>query len=399
MRYPIVVALAMAVSSVCAQGSGFTFNYSGPTEILVGQTCEAPLEWGHPNTPTVTSNLPGGVIVSFTIYSISGGYQIGDLVPGGSTVTVFYQALDNFGNTALFGFSINFIDNIPPVFDPETLPPPNITVSCSSNLPPPAMPEATDNCDNENTNLTITYTQTGTVQPCGSGTITRRWVADDDLGNKSTFTQVITVMADVTPPVIANNLMDGMAPCSTAMAAYTTWINTQRANFSATDAGCGVMTLSDNAPSPAIITSFCGAIDVTFTATDNCNNSSTVVKTFTITNNVPPVIDLEAEDGSGNCSQPNIQAVFNSWLGSHGGATATDDCSSVLWSTYPPSPTLADTCNAAIEVLFIAGDGCNNFDTTSASFLVTMMRAKTPPRTSAHLRLPSRWVMRSATTP
>ena len=120
------------------QGSGFSFSYTGPTQIIVGPDCEAPLNWGHPNTPTVSSNIPGGFIVSFNIYSISGGYDIGDMIPGGSTVTVFYQAVDNFGNNALFGFSINFIDVLPPVFDPFSLPPSNITIPCITQVPPPA---------------------------------------------------------------------------------------------------------------------------------------------------------------------------------------------------------------------------------------------------------------------
>jgi hypothetical protein len=375
MRY-LFVLVSLLVSGVgLSQGSGFSFNYSGPTQIIVGQDCEAPLQWGHPNTPTAMSNIPGGVIVSFEIYSISGGYDIGDMVPGGSTVTVFYQAVDNFGNNALFGFTISFIDVLPPVFDPFSLPS-NITVSCTTNVPPPADVEATDNCDNDNANLTITYTQTNNAQLCTGGTILRRWVADDDLGNTAVFNQTITVTPDNTPPVIANNLQNGMAPCSTAMAQYTLWLNQQRAAFTATDNGCGIMTLSDNAPSPAIITSFCGVVEVTFTATDKCNNSSSVVKTFTITNNVAPVITTPASDASGNCSNPNIAQVFNTWINTHGGATATDDCSSIFWSTIPSSPSLNDTCNAAIEVMFLAGDGCNNFDTTAARFTLT---DNTPP--------------------
>ena len=369
MRYLFFIAMLLAWGAAKGQGSGFTFSYTGPNQIIVGPTCEAPLNWGHPNTPTVTSNIPGGVIISFTIYSISGGYSIGSLVPGGTTVTVFYQALDNFGNSALFGFTISFIDVLPPVFDAFSLPS-NITISCTSNLPPPANVEATDNCDNDNANLTITYTQTGNAALCTGGILTRKWVADDDLGNKSTFTQTITVSPDNTPPVIANNLQNGMAPCSTAMAQYTTWLNAQRAAFSATDAGCGVMTLSDNAPSPAIITSFCGVIDVTFTAKDNCNNTSTVHKTFTVFNNVPPVITTPASGGSGNCGQANIAQIFNTWITTHGGATATDDCSSIFWSTSPAAPSIHDTCDAAIPVMFIASDGCGNFDTTSASFIL-----------------------------
>ena len=370
MRYLFFFVMLLAWGAGKSQGSGFSFSYTGPNQILVGQSCEAALNWGHPNTPTVTSNIPGGVIVSFNIYSISGGYQIGDLIPGGTTVTVFYQAVDNFGNNALFGFSIAFIDVLPPVFDPLSLPT-NITVSCTTNVPPPANVEAHDNCENENTNLTITYTQTNNAQLCTGGSIIRTWVADDDLGNLATFHQTITVTPDNTPPVIANNLQNGMAPCSTAMAQYTTWLNAQRAAFMATDNGCGIMSLTDNAPSPAIITSFCGAVDVTFTAKDNCNNISMVIKTFTIFNSVAPVITTPATGAMSNCSQANINQVFNAWINSHGGATATDDCSSVFWSTSPPSPSIHDTCDTAIPVMFIASDGCGNFDTTSASFILT----------------------------
>ncbi len=370
MRYLFLFALLLAWGAGKGQGSGFSFNYTGPTQVLVGPDCEAPLNWGHPNTPTVSSNIPGGVIVSFEIYSISLGYDIGDMIPGGTTVTVFYQAVDNFGNNALFGFTISFIDVLPPVFDPLSLPT-NITISCTSNVPPPANVEASDNCENENTNLTITYTQTNNAALCTGGTITRTWVADDDLGNFSTFIQTITVTPDVTPPVITNNLQNGMAPCSTAMAQYTTWLNAQRAAFTATDNGCGVMSKTDNAPPPAIITSFCGAIDVTFTAKDNCNNSSTVVRTFTVFNNTAPVITTPATGASGNCSQNNIAQIFNTWINTHGGATATDDCSSIFWTTFPPSPSVEDTCDTSIEVLFIAGDGCGNFDTTAASFVLT----------------------------
>jgi gliding motility-associated-like protein len=369
MRSILLFACLCIIGDLWGQGSGFSFSYTGPTQINVGASCMAPLNWGAPATPTCTSNIPGGIIVYFDVYSISGGYHINDPVHGGTTVTIFYQAIDNFGNNALFGFTIAFTDNIPPVFDPLSLPP-NITLSCSSNLPVPAMVEATDNCADVDPPLTITYTQTGTVPPCGGGTITRKWVADDDLGNKATFTQTITIVADVTPPVITNNLQNGTATCANAMAQYTTWLTTQRANFTATDAGCGVMTKSDNAPPPSQITSFCGAIDVTFTAKDNCNNTSTVIKTFTITNNVAPVIHNPASDGSGNCGQPNIAQIFNTWINTHGGATATDDCSSIFWTTYPPNPSIGDTCNAAIPVMFIAGDGCNNFDTTSANFIL-----------------------------
>src|SRR5687768_628311 len=369
MRSYLLLAILFCCTLCFGQGNGFSFNYNGPSQILVGPDCIAELQWGHPNTPTVTSNIPGGMIVSFNIFSISGGYEIGDMVGGGTTVTVFYQAVDNFGNNALFGFTIAFVDVLPPVFDPSSLPP-NLTVNCTGNFPI-ADVEVHDNCEDQDIVLTVTFTETNNAVPCAGGTITRTWVADDDLGNFATFIQTITVLPDVTPPVIANNLVNGSAPCATAMAQYSAWLTAQRAAFSATDAGCGLMTLSDNAPSPNIITSFCGDIVVTFSAKDNCNNISTVQKTFTVTNNVPPVITTPASGSSGNCSQTNIAQIFNTWINTHGGAAATDDCSSIFWSTSPASPSIHDTCDAAINVMFIAGDGCGNFDTTGASFILT----------------------------
>ncbi|MEP6647274.1 MAG: hypothetical protein ABJC12_09290, partial [Saprospiraceae bacterium] len=371
MRSILFIILLSWIGVSYGQGSGFTFSYTGPTQIIVGPECMAALNWGAPNTPTVTSNIPGGMIVSFGIYSISGGYHMNDLVHGGNTVTVFYQAVDNFGNNALFGFSIAFIDILPPVFDPLSLPPANITVNCSNNLPAPAMVEAHDNCADVDPPLTITYTQTGTVAVCSSGIIHRKWVADDDLGNTAVFNQNITVLADNTPPVIANGLMNGTGACATEMAQYSSWLTAQRAAFHATDNGCGVMSLTDNAPAPSQITSFCGVITVTFTAKDNCNNTSTVDKTFTVTNNVAPVINTQATGATGNCSQNNINQIFNNWIANHGGAMATDDCSSVFWTTSPAAPSIHDTCDAAIPVTFIASDGCGNSATTSASFVLT----------------------------
>ncbi len=375
MRYLFYFLIVMSWGTAMGQGSGFSFSYSGPTQIIVGDECEEPLNWGHPNTPTAMSNIPGGFIVSFEIYSISPQYEIDDLVPGGTTVTVFYQAIDNFGFSALYGFTISFVDLTPPVFDPLSLPP-NLTISCSNDAPPPAVVEASDNCENENTNLTITFTETNNAAFCTGGNIIRTWVADDDLGNYSTFTQTITVTPDVTPPVIIDNLQNGMAPCSTAMAQYSLWLNAQRAAFSATDNGCGLMTLSDDAPNPAIITSFCGEIDVTFSASDSCGNTSTVLKTFNVFNDVAPIITTPATGAEGDCGSGNIAQIFNTWINNHGGAEAIDDCSSIFWSTFPSNPSVGDTCNAEIEVLFIAGDGCNNFDTTSAIFVLT---DNTPP--------------------
>ncbi|MDQ3017341.1 MAG: hypothetical protein M3R25_11570, partial [Bacteroidota bacterium] len=58
-------------------------------------------------------------------------------------------------------------------------------------------------------------------------------------------------------------------------------------------------------------------------------------------------------------------------INTHGGAVATDDCSGVVWTTSPASPSLNVSCATPIQVMFIAGDGCGNADTTAASFTLT----------------------------
>src|SRR5688500_13227622 len=165
--YVLLAFFSLLAFSVHSPGNGFSFSYTGPNQIIVGPDCIAELQWGHPNTPTATSNIPGGMIVSFNIYSISGGHQIGDDIGGGTTVTVFYQAIDNFGNNALFGFTINFIDIQPPYFDQASLPN-NLTVNCTGNFPIADI-EVHDNCEDQDIVLTVTFTETNNAAPCTGG--------------------------------------------------------------------------------------------------------------------------------------------------------------------------------------------------------------------------------------
>ena len=109
-----------------------------------------------------------------------------------------------------------------------------------------------------------------------------------------------------------------------------------------------------------------GEATVTFTATDDCGNSSTATATFIIEDTTPPTIttasDLTVEcDGNGN--QQELQA----WLDNNGGATATDICGGVTWSSDYSG--LSDDCGATGEatVTFTATDDCGCLLYTSPS--------------------------------
>ncbi len=106
----------------------FQFEYTGPDTLFVDDNCEAVLDWGHPNTPTVTSTI-GAEIDSFYIYGISDDYQLNEVIEAGVKVTVTYRATDDQGNADFFSFDIDFVDTLDPLI---TVLPVDESYSCNT---------------------------------------------------------------------------------------------------------------------------------------------------------------------------------------------------------------------------------------------------------------------------
>ena len=121
-----------------------------------------------------------------------------------------------------------------------------------------------------------------------------------------------------------------------------------------------------------------GLISVGFFALDECDNSSidTSYASFTVSDNINPIITVEPQDIIVNCDQ-NIVTTMTSWIDDHGFAEATDECSEVSWNEYIWSdnqgnngfgligdpidiPILREDCNWFINVSFFAADECAN---------------------------------------
>ncbi len=67
-----------------------------------------------------------------------------------------------------------------------------------------------------------------------------------------------------------------------------------------------------------------------------------------------------------NCDQ-NILVEFYNWINTNGGAIATDNCSSVIWSAdYLKEPT--EPCED-VNAIFIASDSCGNEVSALAKFI------------------------------
>jgi len=115
-----------------------------------------------------------------------------------------------------------------------------------------------------------------------------------------------------------------------------------------------------------------GSAFVTFTAADDCGNTSTTA-TVSIVDTTIPVMQSSASDLTLDCSNANYHTMLLNWLNSHGGAQAGDICGSVSWTNNFPG--LNDTCTItnSIPVTFTASDECGNSNTSTATvtFLAT----------------------------
>ena len=110
--------------------------------------------------------------------------------------------------------------------------------------------------------------------PCpDSYTLIRRWSATDVCGNVSIHTQTLTI-EDTAAPVIDPAAADATVECDGAGngAELTAWLDSN-GGASATD-NCGDVTWSNDFTALSDDCGETGSATVTFTATDDCENSS-----------------------------------------------------------------------------------------------------------------------------
>lgn len=371
----------------------FNWDYTGPDTIAVGTNCRAGLQWGGDSRITCTPvNPPGQVVISKTLKSISGGFFQGSLVPGGTTVTVVYEAKDNQGHTEQFSFTIYFADKTPPVFNPNSLPG-DITITCASTLNQPPI-TATDNCTLA-FQIQISSEVNFPPSPC-NGVYQRTFTAKDQAGNKTTYVQNITLVGETIRPTITTEAQNSTNNCSVndANAAFQQWIS-NHGGAVATD-NCGIGGWSTIPANPTLNNSCNVPTTVTFVVSDFCGNKDSTTASFEIIDQIPPVLVSDAVDLITGCeADPSV--VFEQWMNNKGGAVVTDNCVSeedllvtfvhlgVERSLSQLQDTLAeqlsapprsitingqnyDNVRAFIALEFIIADYCNQKVSTQAVF-------------------------------
>ncbi|MEZ4857174.1 MAG: hypothetical protein R2812_11950, partial [Gelidibacter sp.] len=367
---PIIVTRTYTITDSCGQNaqSSQTITIANTTPPTISAPANTTVECNESTEPAATGTATG----NDSCGSVTITYTDATTAACGNTQTITrtWTATDDCGNTASAEQTISVVDTTAPSISA----PANTTVECNESTEPAATGTATgsDSCGS----VTITYTD-ATIAACGNTqTITRTWTATDDCGNTASAEQTISVV-DTTAPSIDVQATNISVECDGQgnTGAIEAWLNSN-GGASASDSCSTNLTWTNNYNGAA---SDCtNSIEVTFTVTDECGNSAITTASYAIQDTTAPEItqasNLTVEcDGNGNLTQ------LQTWLDNHGGATATDDCSSVTWSNNFNGLTdgCGNTGNA--EVTFTATDGCGNTSTTTATF--TIIDTNSPPIT------------------
>ncbi|MFQ5445647.1 MAG: gliding motility-associated C-terminal domain-containing protein [Saprospiraceae bacterium] len=266
-----------------------------------------------------------------------------------------WVATDQCGNQTEWLVYFIVEDTMPPIIAGQL--PADTLVNCEAVPPLPLLAgfSATDNCDS---NVVLELTETLIPGSCGGNyQLIRTLTAADACGNVASQTQTITV-EDLTPPQIAGVPADTTVDCGSIPAP---------AQLTATD-NCDsapVVTVNDSQTTGCPYTIF-----RTWTATDECGNSSSRTQRLTVVDNFAPEFDLLPPDTTVECTSVPVAPVL----------TATDNCDTGIVVTF--DEVVNDTgCLYTILRTWTATDNCGNTatytqtvtvdDTEAPAFIIT----------------------------
>ena len=406
-----------------------TVDWPADRVELLNEACEADLSLDVV-TATASDNCDDNVTISIyhsdsaPVYSCTGdGNAEGNFTFIRSWTAV---ACDDSGNETTEThdqlFTVN--DEINPVVDiscPDTYDT-DLAADCTADTSPAAAGEATatatDNCDTD-VDISITYVDSDTTYTCsdadgmaeGSYVFTRTWtaLATDDCGNTDSETHIQTItVTDVTAPLLSATPPtaqvvqlddDCNADLTTAALGYATHTTSD-----ACDTEVSVdSSFVDSAPDYTCVGdddqldgSYTFTRTFTFTATDDCDNSTTlsVDQLITVEDNIDPTQTIETLAPvtlylDGDCATDRSDAATGIPA-----VTTDDNCDSDVANvlTFSDSPNV-QTCSdgdSADEGSYtftrtwtsVATDDCDNENTVTTSQDITVLDEMVPQFTS-----------------
>ncbi len=282
--------------------------------------------------PEATDNCN---LVAFDSSSVVSGTNC-----AGEIITRTWTATDNCGNTTTASQTMTPTDDVDPVITGVGQ---DGSYECGDN-PTFSEPDASDNCNLVSFDFVDVVTETN----CAGDIITRTWTATDNCGNTATASQTMTATDDVDPTITGVG-QDGSYECG------------DNPTFSEPDASDNCNLVSFDFVDVVSETNCAGdVITRTWTATDNCGNTTTASQTMTATDDVDPIITGVGQDGSYECGN---NPTFSE-------PDASDNCNLVSFDFVD----VVSETNCAGDVItrtWTATDNCGNTTTASQTMTAT----------------------------
>ena len=231
--------------------------------------------------------------------------------PGSYSVIRHFEAMDACGNTSASSQTVLFIDTAAPEFD--SVPGP-ITIECGMELPT-ELPTASDDCSGP-VSIALFAADSVAGDCPQSWEVTRTFRATDVCGNQSDATQIVTIV-DTTAPVIELETVpqDAFFSCAAEHPTCSDFDVLAFDQCGTTEMSCGVDTLFTDCPATF-------TLEMTFTATDECENSASVAVYFDVADTTAPALDSDLVPAN-----DTIQCGFDPVLLESSDFSVEDDCS------------------------------------------------------------------------
>jgi hypothetical protein len=306
-------------------------------DVNITKDCE---DYSEADAYASASDNCGEVTLTWADAPVSGGC----ITPVGAYLRT-YTATDDCGNASTLEQIITLIDDQAPVIDTEAS---DATEECDGAGNTDALnawlnsnggASASDNCSN----IEWSNDFEGLSDDCGAtGSVTVTFTVTDDCDNSSSTTATFTI-EDTTAPTFDSVPGDYTAECSDAHPLD---------DATASDI-CGGASVAVVADTTAGSCDQQYVVTRTFTATDDCGNTSTATQVITIVDTTAPEFTFVPADYTAECSDEHPMED----------ATATDNCGEVSVTVDAVTTPGACTGDYTITRTFTATDECGNSST------------------------------------
>jgi len=364
---------ACGLTSTCIQT--ITITNEAPTLVCdnldVTVSCNESTDTGLLPSPTVTDDCTP--TNNITLTSTDDNTNVSECGSEGFILRT-WTATDACGLTSTCIQTIT-ITNEAPVLVCANL---DITIECDADINPDnnaglPTPTVTDDCTPVG-EIDLTYVDADQGTPECNGnrrTILRTWTATDACGLTATCVQTIQI-DDRTNPVITCPA-DVTAECDAVLDPAT---NPSLGRATATDNCSDVAGITidyvDNTDGLTLCGGNAGQIQRTWTATDECGNSTSCVQIITIEDNTPPTLDCSGLSNPTVDCTADLDPANNPTLGT---PTFTDNCSdnanvTLVYNDDNSGLTECGGIAGTIIRTWTATDECGNSATCSQTITI-----------------------------